>query len=147
MYKKKKPILFTAWTSCNIWVNKGLMYYGCNRGFPSHQLPMSLVLIWIPYCTQYKGEHCAAQHLLTLIKLQRPCKHASLLLLVHSAKWLSWLLEILARTEPLQRAVVTQPTQMQWFASLQLTLVNRIHQPANLCLAVDEVIAKAVCLV
>lgn len=49
---------------------------------------------------------------------------------------------MLARAEPLQRAIVTQPTQMQRSASLQLTLVIKIHQPTNLCLAVGEVIAK-----
>lgn len=90
-----KPAFLTAWTSCNVWpcsessVKKDLMYYGCNRAFPSHQLPMSLAgFIWMPHCTQCKGDHCAAQYLLTLIKLQRAWKHACLLLLVHAAKWL-----------------------------------------------------------
>jgi len=50
---------------------------------------------------------------------------------------------MLARAEPLQRAIVVQPTQMQCFASLQLTFFNKIHQPTNLFLAMGEVIAKA----
>ena len=98
-----KSTLLTAWTSCNVWpcsessVKKVLMYYRCNRAFPSHQLPMSLeALIGIPHCTWFKGDRCADQYLLTLIKLQRTWKHACLLLLVHAAErlchdcWRCW---------------------------------------------------------
>lgn len=42
----------------------------------------------------------------------------------HCKTTVPWLLGVLTRTEPLQRAIVPQPTQMQSVASLQLMLAN-----------------------